>query len=150
MSNKQKELIQRIFEDTTISLLKQGSPSLGPDPDPEADDPKETMCLYRGQDGKKCAIGHLIDDDFYSEGLENHTVSSLRVWPSIVRSIQKKYNTDVDDESMDGMTIMSFFSDIQKAHDEDLRRNVFEYKIKISQIGKKYDLSTSFMAEFQL
>ena len=27
-------------------------------------------CSYRGQDGMKCAIGHILDDDFYDPKIE--------------------------------------------------------------------------------
>lgn len=33
------------------------------------------QCLYRSPNGKKCALGHLIPDDRYSESLEGRGVS---------------------------------------------------------------------------
>ncbi len=35
------------------------------------------VCKYRTDDGKKCAVGCLIPDEIYNEGLENQTLSNL-------------------------------------------------------------------------
>lgn len=59
---------QKIFNKVWIALNTQGQPSLG-----------KGQCCYRGQDGLKCAAGHLIPDELYTPGLEN--LSSLALGP---------------------------------------------------------------------
>ena len=39
----------------------------------------DTFCMYRGPDGMKCAIGHLISDENYSVDLENKRVRNKMV-----------------------------------------------------------------------
>lgn len=43
---------QEIFNKSYLTVVEQGRPSVN----------KEGMCAYRGKGGRKCAIGHLIDD----------------------------------------------------------------------------------------
>ena len=73
-------------------------------------DPWSLSCYYRGQkeDGNvlKCAVGCLIDDDFYSDELENNSPSDSRVRDSIEKSIPGWiYN-------------VSMLSELQNLHDE--------------------------------
>lgn len=51
---------KEIFQIVSRHLLEQGEPSFD----------NSGMCAYRGVDGKKCAVGCLIKDEFYSKGLE--------------------------------------------------------------------------------
>lgn len=73
----QREIIERV----TQHLLYQNSKSLLPN----------GHCAYRGQDGKKCALGTLIDCEHYNEGLEG-----LTVLDELVREALKKSRIDVD------------------------------------------------------
>lgn len=59
---------QQIFNRSRNHLLKQNCQSL---------DPESGGCLYRGPNGAKCGIGHLITDDEYNEKMEMRGVMSL-------------------------------------------------------------------------
>ena len=51
---------QEIYDTVARALLAQGRPSIC----------KYGRCLYRGPDGLKCAIGHLIPDENYDPKFE--------------------------------------------------------------------------------
>ncbi len=73
-------------------------------------DPWSLSCHYRAQkeDGKvlMCAVGCLIDDDFYSDEFENSSPSDNRVRDSIEKTIPGWiYNVDM-------------LSELQNLHDE--------------------------------
>ena len=73
-------------------------------------DPWSLSCYYRAQkeDGKvlMCAVGCLIDDNYYSDEFENSSPSDLRVKQAIESSITNwNYN-------------VSLLSELQNIHDE--------------------------------
>jgi hypothetical protein len=49
------------------ALLRQGRRSIG----------KDGQCSYRGMDGLRCAIGHLIMDDQYNPSMEDDGILDL-------------------------------------------------------------------------
>lgn len=55
---------QELFDRVATHLLTQGEQSFD----------EGIGCAYRGENGKKCAIGCLIPDEWYSEDLEGNTV----------------------------------------------------------------------------
>lgn len=80
MQKKLKDAMQKAYED----LLKQGCCSF-----------KETRyggrtCLYRGKEGVKCAIGHMISDEYYHVHLEEDGVSNSRVLEAVTKSLGLK------------------------------------------------------------
>lgn len=46
-------------------------------------------CMYRGPNGLKCAVGHLIDDEAYSEKLECKTIDSIYVQEAVTQSCSR-------------------------------------------------------------
>jgi hypothetical protein len=52
---------QTVFDTVKIHLLTQGAKSKIPG----------GYCLYRGPEGRKCAVGCLISDDVYSDEMED-------------------------------------------------------------------------------
>jgi hypothetical protein len=74
-------------------------------------DPWSLSCYYRAQkeDGKvlMCAIGCLIDDNFYSDKLENCSPNDLDVRKAIENSIFSDWEYNV-----------SLLSELQNIHDE--------------------------------
>lgn len=63
-----------------------------------------SRCLYRGPNGTKCAVGHLIPDDVYTEEMDDPTPLA-----TVIQAI------GVPCDSLDG--VWSFFNDLQRAHD---------------------------------
>jgi len=60
---------QEIFNKSVSGLLNQGK---------QSNDEFGDSCMYRGnEEGSKCAIGHLIDDNLYTPKIEGHTFRCL-------------------------------------------------------------------------
>ena len=78
-------------------------------------------CLYRGPNGRKCAIGHLIPDDKYKQKMEGDNI--------FARSIR----------SLFPVKQLSMLGDLQEAHDHPAsatrRRKAFE------RVAKQYGLT---------
>lgn len=69
--------LQQIFDTVASHLLKQGARSLGEE---------NLKCAYRGKDGRMCAVGVLIKDEFYDPGLEKKSVRDDDVQQALVNS----------------------------------------------------------------
>lgn len=74
----------QLMEDTVAKVLKQGVKS-------QTDytykgGTVELVCSYRGYNGNKCFVGHMISDDKYDVEIEGKTVYDDRVKKAIIRS----------------------------------------------------------------
>lgn len=109
---------QQVFEQVAKHLLTQYQRSIN----------EFGYCMYRGQNGCKCAAGCLIADDEYMEYFEDKTWNTLVVkndFPSNHKEIIR---------------------DLQDIHDCFI---VQEWKEELKDLGKKYDLSIDFIEEFE-
>ena len=114
--------IQEIFDKSVIGVIKQGKKSLD-----------LNGCAYRGFNGNKCAIGHLITDDHYNKKLEGCTAGEILVDNALEASINTKLND----------TLLSMLLDLQRAHDySDFSERYFlnDFIAKVTNICKKYSL----------
>lgn len=59
--------LQELFDQAWRGLAAQGWQSSWSD----------GRCAYRGENGRRCAVGHLIHDDEYSPGMEGLEVHAL-------------------------------------------------------------------------
>lgn len=84
-----------------------------------------TKCLYRGPDGRKCAVGHLIPDDQYQAYFDTQEASYDYFLRNIVVNLP----------ALRGVTL-DFLRDLQNAHDSastatemanNFRRLAFRY-----------------------
>lgn len=64
-------------------------------------------CAYRGKEGKKCAIGALIKDEFYNPEFEGHAFGNHTTVQAVERSLGTEIT--VGDES--------FLRRLQRLHD---------------------------------
>jgi hypothetical protein len=56
-------------------------------------------CMYRTQDGKKCAIGGIIPDDLYSEEMEGKLIRGILVgFTELAQYFKNKYGIDKEQE----------------------------------------------------
>lgn len=85
---------QEILNLVYPAIVKQGGMSVGSD----------GFCAYRGENGMRCAVGWLIDDENYRHALESQTVDG-----SIV--VRKALGNSV------GEVDIEFCSALQDAHD---------------------------------
>lgn len=60
---------QEIFNMAYIGLAKQGFE--------RSFDDETKYCLYRGPDGRKCALGHCIPDEIYDDELESIALAEV-------------------------------------------------------------------------
>lgn len=70
-----------IFETAAKHLLKQNKQAKG-----ITGVVSWSICLYRGEDGLKCAVGCLIPDKFYTEDIEGKPIKGMSVKLSEVLS----------------------------------------------------------------
>jgi hypothetical protein len=113
---------QKIFDTVALHLIKQGKQSI---------DAAKGMCLYRGPNGLKCAVGCLIPDKVYRPEMEGHSVSRFI-------------------DTYDGLNFLQPFdailNDLQEAHDATYGENqkwTDAVVLRLRKIAKKYNLSTA-------
>jgi len=107
---------QEIFDTVAKHLLTQKVKS------------KAAICLYRGPNGTKCAIGALIKDEFYDiemECLGGLLVNSSAQWALKQSGVRFS----------DGL--WSFLSQLQEIHDEHEPET---WKDELDQFAKKHSL----------
>ena len=68
---------QTIFDKVAAHLLAQRQQSLNAD----------GRCAYRGENGLRCAVGCLIDDEHYRSGLEGGTITAQSVSQAVKDSL---------------------------------------------------------------
>lgn len=92
---------------------------------------KEGSCAYRGENGLRCALGHMIPNKLYKSGMEGLVPdhSLLRDFPELGVYLE---NVDVE-----------LLTDLQCAHDSYLGYNKFDYDYenKMKQIAKNWGLT---------
>ena len=104
-------------------------------------DSAEQVCAYRGDNGVKCAIGHLIPDSIYNKYMEKVSVPYLCL--NGMRSELAEYMLETYGiELRFGNEGLSFLADLQCAHDfgghsilEELRDIAARYGLDDSKIG---------------
>jgi hypothetical protein len=77
---------QEIFDVVATHLLKQNAPSKG----------DKGLCMYRGPNGKKCAVGYLIPDSHYDPNME-----SMPIYSSIIVEALRANGIDVTGGKID-------------------------------------------------
>jgi hypothetical protein len=112
---------QEIFNRVYTGLKAQGFKRSLSGPDDAV-----SRCRYRGEDGLKCAIGHLIPDEKYEEGLEG-------LCASVVEVRNASGTSGID---------WNFLDDLQVCHDEGntpadmerlLKRFAADYELVIEE-----------------
>ena len=95
---------REVFDKVKEHLLSQGVVSRTAD----SMDGIET-CRYRGPWGRQCAVGCLIDDDHYYEGLEGYAVTEAGVI-----EVLRKSGVPADSDTID------MLYELQSVHDDML------------------------------
>lgn len=69
---------------------------------------EHNVCQYRGEDGLKCAVGHLIPDEIYIKEWDEHTTLADSLPPDVYDSmgIRADFGASVD-----------FLMELQNIHD---------------------------------
>ena len=121
--------LQEMFETVVSALLIQkeraGNMEIGPYSGKES-----FHCKYLSESGCKCAVGHLIYEDHYQEGLEDNGVGSF-----IVRQALKASDCPTDKGSI------NFLHELQAIHDSE---DIEYWKDEFEKFGKKHSLDILF------
>jgi hypothetical protein len=102
--------LQEIFDKSVGGVIAQGQQSLNRD---------KSSCMYRGEDGAKCVVGHLITDENYYSSYEGGDISSSRVRAAVEGSIGE-LSTDA----------FNLLKDLQEIHDDGPEHGFIEEFIK--------------------
>jgi hypothetical protein len=119
---------QQVFDKVVSHLFIQGSQSMRS----RFAGGKPIQCAYRGEEGKSCAVGCLIADEFYSPALEGARADSMSVIQAVVKS---GYSTDEIPVRM--------LLDLQFAHDEYLSKSVRQFLERCLLTAKYFELDTT-------
>lgn len=75
--------------------------------------PGTNRCLYRGPNGAKCLIGHVIDDEHLDPAYNGWGASSPQIMNAVIRS-----NPDLNlDLSLPAVQLGEFLCRVQQLHD---------------------------------
>lgn len=121
---------QEIFDKVSRHLLTQGERSMMP---VDTVDGRDSICAYRGECGKMCAVGVLIDDAAYTDLLEGKAVNDAFVVAALRAS-------GVEDGTS------PLLQELQAVHDAVPSRYWGE---ALSSIAEKFDLSHAALEEFE-
>jgi hypothetical protein len=111
---------QEVFDQVANHLLTQNQQSKSKG---------ESNCVYRTDDGLKCAAGCLIGDDEYHSGFDN-TDDVGTTWRSLIQRGLVKTSKHSE-----------LITDLQNLHDN---RVVFNWRSELMFVAKRYSLTTNF------
>lgn len=102
-------------------------------------------CRYRGPNGMKCAIGHLIPDDSYREYFESQSVTYLPIQKALSKNASHPvYCLDISDNDDN----LGFLIDLQDFHDNDVNWDETGLRLwKVIKFADRWDLDTTKIAK---
>ena len=104
---------QDIFNTAANGLLKQGKKSMD-----------RSSCMYRGQNGLKCAIGMLMPDNLYDSIMEGQSANES----DVMKTLNVPYTAEYAD----------FLNHLQGVHDEC---PPYEWDRELVNFAHHYDLN---------
>lgn len=110
---------QEIFNKVVAGLAAQGF---------ERSVMDDGSCAYRGNDGRKCAAGHLLSDEHYRPELENKTIAAIGVAAVVVASGVPGHEA----------TVWGLVGNLQRAHDRG--KSPGDMKSRLLNVGYDYGL----------
>ena len=120
---------QDIFNKASAHLRSMDGPSL---------DDRGDSCMYRGEDGARCAVGVFISDEHYFTDMEGGGIdgSNMRAREAVALS----WGQDCLDAPQ-----LDLLSDLQTAHDRGSRGNDWSNYIRVSleRVRMKHGLEES-------
>ena len=115
---------QETFETVSKHLFAQGKRSY---------DEGQRICQYRYTDGTKCAVGCLIPDEMYKEGMEGWSVRIL-------------FNTFPEIKELLGAENIRLLENLQTAHDNQYSwSDTSSMRSALTEVGLNHGLSTTFL-----
>ena len=113
---------QEAFNKSVLGVVAQGGPSLV-----TRHSGFISRCAYRAENGRKCAVGHLIEDEDYDPYMERKSVTHLHL---------RGYLPKLSDVSVELLV------KLQNAHDEILSdEHLGEFIVNAKDIAREYNLT---------
>lgn len=129
--------IQQVVDKVAPLMRKQGKRSLCE---------KTKDCRYRGDDGAKCFVGHLISDEYYSLGLEGNSSDYDNVRDALMFSgISEKVLDETVIGRMYGYPLVSMINKMQRDLHDDIEEEVWGnfvdgFNEKLKRFCEEHDL----------
>lgn len=125
---------QEVFDTVATHLLTQKAVAM---------DVHGSTCMYRGTEGRKCAVGCLIPDEVYEERFEKLEIGGTFPRESWHTPELFKQRT-ADQADLNHLVSMihedlGFLRELQKVHDRD---GVVEWYTSLKNIAEDHSLST--------
>ena len=120
--------LQAIFNIVYVALLTQNAKSVEA-PSPDNEDGILASCLYRGPNGTKCAVGHLITDEAFAFD-PSCNASSVRDYN--VQQMLQKSGVPTD------LQTIGFLGSLQRIHDS---HNVEDWKAELNNFAHHHNLT---------
>lgn len=120
---------QEVFNTVYTKLRAQGKRSI-------VLEGAHQRCRYRGEGGTRCAIGHLIPDELYSEELEGLNVGQTYSNPEIENIDDVLRNIFGELTELD----IHFLSVLQRAHDNWTDATLRTLNTNFRRIAEKFNL----------
>lgn len=128
--------LQQMYNFITTQLAIQGAPSTKINKGGFA-----TSCMYRGDHGRKCAVGHLIPDSMYSRDMD----AGMSVSTLIENFPQLHMYLLADDVTVD--VSKDFLGAMQSVHDQC---PVSIWPDQFAKVGQRFGLQTEQDASFAI
>lgn len=121
-----QEIKQALFDRAVKGLASQGfAPSYLPD---------NGTCAYRGEDGKRCAVGHLIPDAVYKPEMEGHNALDLLApgssWGAGLRATDLEGMAGYDIDEGQEQELAEFLFGLQGCHDSTASPGVMRVELQ--------------------
>ncbi len=114
---------QEIFDTSVTALLKQGRRSVKP----------SGYCMFRGPNGTKCAVGHLIPDDDYDPRMDQTLGED---------GLGNSYTLELVAQKLE--TGQSFLFGLQRCHDKSSDTNFdSDFRHLARAFAEDHELNTS-------
>lgn len=110
---------QATFDKVALHLLNQGMKSVSDSGD----------CMYRGGNGRSCALGCLISDDVYDDSVEGESSRNIGVLNMLYQSNPAIIGID---------KIHDLMEDLQRVHDN---ADASQWPHFLAGVAKRYNLS---------
>ena len=127
MTHKTFSSRQEIFDYVTPLLFAQGERSMLEG---------GTTCAYRGEHGMRCAVGFLIPDELYSDGLEGKSAMDV----DMTKRLNNVILTDDD--------LGLFLTDLQDVHDGWTSGEKADLFDRFQNIAMRYKLDRTVLSSF--
>lgn len=127
---------QEIFDKVANHLFTQKAQSAN----------AEGSCMYRGYNGRMCAVGALIADEAYDQSLENRRANASIVIKALLKSgvIESVYEEEKVKLLTDLQDIHDFFMPLASDTEEEANRLMEEVKLRLKKLAEDYNLKVNF------